>query len=133
MTVAFPQSHFDLLADETKAFAVLTTLMEDGTPQATPIWFNFIDGRIHINTARGRVKEENMSTRPEIALVVLDPTDPYRYMQIRGRVIGETEESARQHIDELAGKYTGTADYTSYQGETRVKFTIEPQSISVMG
>lgn len=133
MAAAFPESHKDLLEDETRAFAILATLMPDGTPQATPLWFNVDRGKIQINTARGRVKEENLSARPEIALVILDPDNPYRYMQVRGRVVDETEENARKHIDELAGKYTGTADYKSYHGETRVKYTIEPRSIDVMG
>jgi hypothetical protein len=133
MTVKVPQSHQDLLADETRAFAILATIMDDGTPQATPIWFNTADGKILINTARGRVKERNMSVRPDIALVILDPEDPYRYVQVRGRVVNETEENARRHIDELAGKYTGEADYKKYHGETRVKYTIEPRSISVAG
>jgi hypothetical protein len=84
------------------------------------------------NTARGRVKEHNLARRPEIALVILDPENPYRYVQVRGKV-HETEQNARQHIDELAGKYTGEADYKNYQGETRVRYTIEPHSISVMG
>ncbi|MGD2058687.1 MAG: PPOX class F420-dependent oxidoreductase [Anaerolineales bacterium] len=133
MTVEVPQSHEDLLEDETRAFAILATIMDDGTPQATPIWFNVVDGKITINTARGRVKEHNMSARPDIALAILDPDDPYRYMQMRGRVVDESEENARRHIDELAGKYTGEADYKNYQGETRVKYTIEPRSISVAG
>ncbi len=133
MTVDYPESHKDLLKDETKAFAVLATLMDDGTPQATPIWFDYVDGKIMFNTARGRVKEQNLARRQEIALVILDPDDPYRYMQVRGRVVDETEESAREHIDELAGKYTGEADYKNYRGETRVKYTVEPQSTSAMG
>lgn len=132
-SVDYPESHIDLLADETRAFAVLATSMNDGSPQATPIWFNFSDGKLLFNTARGRVKEQNLSQRPEIALVILDPDDPYRYMQIRGEVIVETEENARRHIDQLAGKYTGEADYKSYEGETRVKYTVKPLSISVMG
>jgi PPOX class probable F420-dependent enzyme len=133
MTVDFPETHRDLLQDETKAFAILATVMDDGTPQATPIWFNLVDGKIMFNTARGRVKEKNISQRPDIALVFLDPEDPYRYMQIRGKVIDETENNARQHIDDLAGKHTGEADYKNYQGETRVKYTLQPRSISVMG
>lgn len=133
MTVEVPRSHQDLLKDETRAFAILATTMDDGTSQATPIWFNTDDGKIMINTARGRVKEHNMSARPDIALVILDPEDPYRYVQVRGSVVDETEENARRHIDELAGKYTGEADYKNYRGETRVKYTIEPRSISVAG
>jgi PPOX class probable F420-dependent enzyme len=133
MSEDYPESHKDLLKDETRAFAILATLMDDGTPQATPIWFNYMNGNILFNTARGRVKEQNLSKRPEIALVILDPEDPYRYMQVRGKVVGVTEENARDHIDQLAGKYTGEADYKSYHGEMRVKYTVKPTSISVMG
>lgn len=133
MTAEIPQSHQDLLDDETRAFAILATLMGDGTPQATPVWFNYVNGKIMFNTARGRVKEQNLADRKDIALVILDPDNPYRYMQLRGKVLEETEQNARQHIDDLAGKYTGEADYKSYQGERRVKYTVEPHSISVMG
>jgi PPOX class probable F420-dependent enzyme len=133
MTVNFPETHRDLLQDEARAFAILATVMDDGTPQATPIWFNYVDGNVMFNTARGRVKEKNLSQRPDVALVILDPEDPYRYVQIRGKVIDETEENARQHIDVLAGKYTGEADYKNYRGETRVKYNLVPRSISVMG
>jgi PPOX class probable F420-dependent enzyme len=133
MAANYPESHKDLLLDETRAFAILATLMDDGSPQATPVWFDFIEGKIMLNTARGRVKEQNLAQRPEIALVILDPDDPYRYMQVRGRVIQETEESARAHIDQLAGKYTGEADYKNFRGETRVRYTVEPRLISVMG
>ena len=132
MTATFPESHKDLLEDETRAFAILATVMDDDSPQATPIWFNISDGKIMFNTARGRVKEHNLARRPEFALVILDPDNPYRYVQVRGKV-NETEQNARQHIDALAGKYTGEADYKNYQGETRVKYTVEPHSISVMG
>lgn len=132
MTVNFPETHNDLLEDETRAFAILATVMDDDTPQATPIWFNVSNGKITFNTARGRVKEHNLSRRPDIALVILDPENPYRYVQVRGKVT-ETEQNARQHIDELAEKYTGEADYKNYHGETRVKYTVEPRSISVMG
>lgn len=123
-----PPEARDLLSDEKKAFAVLATLMEDGSPQATPIWFDTDDGLIRINTARGRVKDDNLHARPRVSLCIMDPDDPYRYMMIRGLVVGETEEGARAHIDRLAGKYRGKDEYSKYRGETRVIYEVRPES-----
>lgn len=124
-----PQSHHDLLADEKKAYAFLATIMDDGSPQVTPVWFDSADGLIRINTARGRVKDHNMTIRPKVAISIIDPNDMYRYLQIRGEVIQVSEEGARDHIDRLARKYTGVETFQSYRGETRVMYLIEPQSI----
>lgn len=124
-----PQSHHDLLADEKKAYAFLATIMDDGSPQVTPVWFDSADGLIRINTARGRVKDHNMTIRPKVAISIIDPNDMYHYLQIRGEVIQVSEEGARDHIDRLARKYTGAETFQSYRGETRVMYLIEPQSI----
>ena len=62
-----PESHQDLLKDETKAFAYLATLMKDGSPQVTPIWFDTEGEYIRINTAKGRIKDKNMRVRPSVA------------------------------------------------------------------
>jgi PPOX class probable F420-dependent enzyme len=93
-----PETHSDLLEDETKAFLYLATLMVDGSPQLTPVWFNADDTDILINTAVGRIKERNMRFRSKVALCIADPTNPYRYLQMRGRVIESTFEGADAHI-----------------------------------
>lgn len=128
-----PESHRDLLKDDTRAFAFLATSMPDGSPQVTPVWFDVEGDLVRINTARGRVKDRNMSDRPHVSLAIVDPGDPYRYLQIRGAVAEVTEEGARAHIDRLASKYRGTPTYEWYRGETRVIFRIRPKSVSVMG
>lgn len=133
MPIKIPESHRDLLRDDTRAFAVLGTQMEDGSPQVTPVWFDMEGDRFRINTARGRTKERNMLARPNVSLVILDPNDPYRYLMIRGRVVSSTEDGAREHIDRLAHKYRGTETYEWYKGEQRVLFYIEPLSVSTMG
>jgi len=126
-----PDSHADLLKDETKAFACLATLMKDGSPQLTPIWFNTDGTHILINSAVGRVKNANMRRDRRIALVILDPHDPYRYIQIRGKVIEITTQGAREHIDALAKKYRGLEKYPGRSpNEIRVKFTILPDFAS---
>ena len=127
----FPEEFQDLLADDTKAFAFLATTMDDGTPQVTPVWFDAEDGYLLINSAKGRVKDRNMRARPHVALCIADPTDPYRYVQIRGRVIEHTTEKANEHIDNLAWKYRGIKKYDKYRpGMQRIVYKIKPESIN---
>ena len=128
-----PNSHLDFLQDDQKAIAILSTVMSDGSPQATPVWFDTDDGLIRVNTARGRVKDKNMSLRPQVAVVILDPESTNRYVQIRGRVVKSSEDGARAHIDLLAKTYLGQRTYENYDGETRVMYFIKPISVSVMG
>ena len=127
-----PSSHLDLIKDETKAFACLATTMRDGSPQLTPIWFN-TDGRhIMINSAKGRVKDMNMRRYKHVALVILDPNDPYRYIQIRGEVINITTQGAREHINQLSKKYTGREVFTGGSAdEIRVTYVIQPLHVSI--
>jgi PPOX class probable F420-dependent enzyme len=126
-----PESHKDLLQDETKALAFLATTMPDGSPQVTPLWFNVEGEHILINSAEGRVKDRNMVARPEVALVIMALDKPYRYIQIRGRVVEITQEGAEAHINTLSQKYRGRDwDYTA--GQVRKIYKIEPHKVSVM-
>jgi PPOX class probable F420-dependent enzyme len=125
-----PEAFHDLFSDNVLAIASLATTMEDGSPQVTPVWFDVEGDFIRINTARGRVKDRNMSARPRVAISIIDPSNPYRYIQVRGTVDSSTEEGAREHIDRLAQKYLGTKDYPWYRGETRVIYRIRPDSTS---
>jgi len=130
----FPDAFKDLLADETRAFIYLATLMPDGSPQVTPVWFNTDGTYILINSAAGRVKDRNMRARPHVALVIADPKNPYRYIQIRGRVVEITHEGADAHIDALSDKYTGNPKYQGRSpGEQRVIYKIMPNKVSTMG
>jgi PPOX class probable F420-dependent enzyme len=126
-----PASHRDLLADETKAFAFVGTTMPDGSPQVTPVWFNTEDGYILINSAKGRVKDENLRARPEIALAIMDFKRPYHYLQIRGRVVAIDEQQGAAHIHTLSHKYRGE-DYSIPKGQVRVVYKIQVESFSVM-
>ncbi|HWA80235.1 MAG TPA: PPOX class F420-dependent oxidoreductase [Acetobacteraceae bacterium] len=128
-----PAQYMDLL-EQKKAFASLATLMQDGTPQVTPVWFDYKDGVVRVNSAKGRVKVRNMKEGAPVALSILDPDNAYRYIQIRGRVTHVTEEGADAHIDRLAKKYLGKDTYPFRQpGEVRVTFEIEPTSVDTMG
>jgi PPOX class probable F420-dependent enzyme len=109
----------------------LATIMEDGSPQVSPIWADITDGMIEFNTAAGRVKERNMRRDPRIALSVADRNDPYERATVRGRVVEMIEgPEARAHIDKMAKKYLGTDEYPWYKGETRIIVRVEPERSS---
>ncbi len=128
-----PEKFLDLLTQK-KAFANLATVMPDGSPQVTPVWFDYRDGVIRVNTAKGRVKARNMREGAPVALAIMDPDNPYRYLQIRGRVRRVAEQGAAAHIDSLAGKYLGKDKYPWAQpGEVRLMLEIEPGAANAMG
>ncbi len=128
-----PDAFLDLL-QEKKAFANLATIMPDGSPQVTPVWFDYVDGIIRVNTAKGRVKARNMKEGSAVALAIMDPDNPYRYLQVRGRVRRIVEAGADLHIDALAKKYLGKDKYPFAQpGDVRVVYEIEPRAAHAMG
>ncbi len=131
---AVPEKFADLVSAQKKTFAHIATVMPDGSPQVTPVWFDTSGGKVRFNTARGRVKERNLKAGSKIALSILDPENPYRYLQIRGTVVNVTEQGADAHIDSLAKKYLGKDKYPfANPGEVRVMYEIEPTSFSTMG
>jgi PPOX class probable F420-dependent enzyme len=129
---AIPQTHRDLF--DKKTFAHLATVGADGAPQVTPVWIDFDGSHIRFNTARGRVKTRNFERNPTVALSVQDPDNPYRYVQVRGRVVEVTEKGADAHIDALAKKYLGQDKYPHRRpGEVRVTVKVSPEKIQSMG
>jgi len=121
----FPEKFLDLLKDETKAYLFLATIMPDGSPQVTPIWFNTDGEYILINTNEGRVKDRNMKTRPRVAMVIQDPSTPYRYLQIRGEVVEYVREGADEHINQLSFKYDNKP-FNHRAGQKRIIYKIKP-------
>jgi PPOX class probable F420-dependent enzyme len=127
-----PESFRDLL-DSKKAFANIATVMADGSPQVTPVWFDYKEGKLRVNTAKGRVKSRTMKEGAKVALAIMDPDNPYRYVQVRGHVTRAAEQGADAHIDSLAKKYLGKDTYPFRQpGEQRVMFEIAPDSVHTM-
>jgi PPOX class probable F420-dependent enzyme len=127
-----PDSFKDLL--QKKAFANVATVNADGTPQVTPVWVDYDGTHVRFNTAKGRVKDRNLRRNPAVALTVVDPDNPYRYLQVKGRVAEITEAGADAHIDALAKKYTGQDRYAHRQpGEVRVIYKIAPERVQTMG
>jgi PPOX class probable F420-dependent enzyme len=108
-------------------FGHLGTVNADGTVQVSPLWVDLEDGRPVFNTAEGRVKWRNMRRDPRVTLEVIDVSDGYRSVEIRGRVAEMTREGAREHINQLSLKYTGEPFENYVEGVARVKVTIEPE------
>jgi PPOX class probable F420-dependent enzyme len=132
MPAAIPEKYHDLF--QKKAFCSLATLMPDGKPQVTPVWCDFDGKHVIVNSAKGRVKDRNMRRDPRVSVAVIDPDNPYRYLQLQGRVVEITENGADQHIDKMAKKYLGMDKYPNRQpGEVRVLYKIEPERAQTMG
>jgi PPOX class probable F420-dependent enzyme len=132
MAVTIPEKYRDLFTK--RAFAHLGTVMPDGSPHVTPVWCDYDGKHIRINSAKGRIKDKNMRRNRKVAMTVIDPDNPYRYLAVRGEVEEITEEGADDHIDLLAKKYLGKEKYPYRQpGEVRVLYKIRPDRISTMG
>ncbi len=127
-----PEKYHDLF--QKKAFASLGTLMPDGRPQVTPVWCDYDGTHVIVNSAKGRRKDQNMRSDPRVSLALIDPDNPYRYLEIRGRVVEITEQGADAHIDKMAKKYLGLDKYPYRQPEeVRVMYKIAPERFSSAG
>jgi PPOX class probable F420-dependent enzyme len=132
MAATIPEKFLDLF--QKKAFASLATVMPDGSPQVTPVWVDFDGSHVVVNSARGRQKDKNMQRNAKVALSILDPDNPYRYLEIRGKVDAITEEGADAHIDKMAKKYMGKDTYPYRRPEeVRVLYKILPTKTTQMG
>ncbi|MBI1282198.1 MAG: TIGR03618 family F420-dependent PPOX class oxidoreductase [Anaerolineaceae bacterium] len=113
----------------------LVTLMPDGQPQATPIWADYDGTFVRVNSARGRQKDKNMQIGARVTLLVIDPADTGRWLEVRGRIAEVTEEGAVEHINALNLKYEGHADFFANKEDERsspprVTYKIEPFQIN---
>jgi PPOX class probable F420-dependent enzyme len=129
---SIPDSHLDLFRK--KAFANLATLMPNGSPQVTPVWVDYDGRHVLINTAEGRQKDKNLQRDGRVALSIMDPENPYRYLEVRGHVSQRTHEGADPHIDAMASKYLGQDKYPYRQaGEVRVLYKVVADRCTFMG
>jgi PPOX class probable F420-dependent enzyme len=123
--MTFPTDFLDLLKEETKALLYLATIMPDGSPQVTPVWFSTDGEYILINTNEGRTKDKNMKARPKVAITIQDPSNQDRYLGIRGEVVGFTKEGADEHINRLSLKYYNKP-WRYREGQRRIIYRIKP-------
>lgn len=127
-----PEAYRDLF--EQPVVVSLATLLPSGQPQVTPVWCDFDGTHIRVNTTTNRQKYRDMTERPQVTVLAVDPRNPMRYVEVRGRVVYTTTEGADAHIDKLAHKYLGKDRYPWHTPEeTRVSCYIEPEKVLAQG
>lgn len=133
MAVPLPVAFHDLLTQP--ILASLATSMPDGTPQVTPVWFDCDLTYLYVNSVVGYRKDRNLRVCPALALLIVDPRTPTRYIAIRGRVIAFSDAlTGRAHLNRLSLAYTGQAEYVDdTPGDVHICYTIEPLHIATMG
>ena len=123
MPASFPDNYLDIF--QKKSFGAFTTLMPDGSPQTTPVWVDYQNGDLWVNSALGRQKDKNVRRDPRVAVTIIDADNPYRYVEVRGKVKEITQTGADEHINAMAKKYLGQDVYPFRQpGEERVLYKI---------
>lgn len=135
MSLPIPESHRDLLTRS--IHGVFTTMMPDGQPQSSLVWCDEDGECARLNTTRERQKGRNMQANPKVSLLVVDPQDTSRYIEIRGDV-ELVEAGARDHLDQLTREYTRHPHYYGYvypmeqqQRETRIICRIHAKHITL--
>lgn len=121
----FPDSHRDLLQAQ---FATLATIARDGSPQLTEVWFLYEDGALRLSLNTSRVKTRNLMARPQCSLFLLDLSNPYRYVDVRGRARIEPDDDYSL-ADRVGAKYGSDLRAHDAPGDRRVAVTIEPTRI----
>jgi len=124
-----PEQYHDLF--EKATFAHVTTMLPDGRPHTTPVWVDYdADGdRLLVNTERHRRKARNVDRDPTVSVSMTDPDDPYRFLSVTGEVDAVTTEGARDHIDDLAGRYMGEDEYPQPIQSERVVLRIRADDV----
>lgn len=126
---SIPEEYHDLFDKPTVAHVV--TLGQDGAPHATPVWIDYdaADDRVLVNTERHRQKTRNVERDSRVAVSMTDPENPYRFLSITGEVDAITTDGAREHIDELARRYTDADEYQMDIESERVLWRIRPTAV----
>ncbi len=119
--------------EESPYVGVVTTLREDGSPHSTIVWVDVEGDKVSFNTALGRAKPKHLEHDPRASLLMVDPSDSFKWVAVSGPV-EVTEEGADAQIDKLAKKYLGKDEYPwRNPEETRVKVLIKPEKVDASG
>lgn len=130
MASEIPASHLDILGKE--GLAHVATIGPQGMPQSTPVWYAWDGQQLAFSTTRGRRKCKNLTRNPKVALSIIDPDNPYRYLQIQG-VATIIDDPEKLFIEELAHRYTGGPFGGNQPGDERVIIRVTPQHVTVQG
>ncbi len=128
-----PDTHRDLL--ERPLPAVLVTLMPDGRPQASVVWVEYDDGQMTLNSERARRKTRNLAADPRATLLIVDPDDQHRYLELRCDATSITEVGALEHRARLDRAYLGEHHHTDpgTDGSARVIVELTPVAVHAYG
>jgi PPOX class probable F420-dependent enzyme len=136
MAVTIPDTHRDLL--QGAYHGVLATMMADGTPQSSIVWVDYDGEFLLVNTTLERQKGRNMQANPKVALLVIDPQNSSRWIEVRGLAAAMTETGAEAHADRLTRLYTGKTKFYGdiypagqKEKETRVIVRVKPVKVSL--
>lgn len=122
----------DLL--ESNALAHIATIGPNGEPQVNPVWFGWDGQHVRFSQTTGRQKYRNVQREPRLALSIVDPANPYRYLEIRGRVVAIEPDPELDFINSMAKKYLGQDRYPWHRpGDERVVIVVEPEHTTQMG
>ena len=123
----FPESHRDLLDGPV---ASLATIHRDGFPHVTEVWFLYDDGELKLSLNTSRLKTRNLQRDPKCSLLLLDLSNPYRYLEVRGTARIEPVDDL-SFARKLAAKYDTEFWVHDRPGEGRVVVHIEPVNLHV--
>ena len=127
-----PESHADILSKQ--AFASVATIGPNGEPQNNPVWIGWDGAQVRFSQTTTRQKYRNVRADGRVALSIIDPDDPYRYIEIRGVVVGVEDDPDLAFINSMALKYLGLDRYPWYQpGDERIVIVVEPTRTTTMG
>ena len=130
--MTIPEQYRDIL--DKPSFWHVATLGPEGAPQSTPVWADFDGTHVRFSQTRGRQKFRNLEANPAIAMSAVDPDNSYRYLEIRGRLVGVEDDADLAFINSMAKKYMGLDQYPYHQpGDERVVMVIEPTDSTSMG
>ena len=129
-----PDSHADLLDWDTKAFAHVATMGPEGEPQSSPVWFDWDGTHIKFSLTTGRQKYRNLQGDKRIAMSIIDPSDAYRYLEVRGELEEVEPDPEIDFISRMAKKYIDKDRYPWHrEGDERMIMKIAPGKTSSMG
>ena len=127
-----PEAYLDLLAST--ALAHIATIGAHGEPQSTPVWFGWDGTYIRFSQTKRQQKYRNLLRDPRVALSIVDPLNPYRYLEVRGTAVAFDEDPDRSFVDSMARKYLGVDRYPWHrEGDEHIAIVILPQHTSQMG
>ena len=127
-----PESHADLL--EALTVANIATVGPNGEPQVNPVWFEWDGDTINLSQNDAKQKFKNLQANPKVAVSILDPENPYRYLEVRGTVTDFIDDTDYAFINRQAQRYTKEETFGGLQpGERRIIVKIKPEHTSAMG